>query len=73
MTLTEPQPPLAQRIDVALRRRSGRHVWELQVVVRDRGVVLRGRTLTYYAKQMAQQVATEVTGLPVLANEIVVR
>jgi len=39
-------------------------------MVKESGLVLRGRSSTYYAKQMAQQVAMEMTGMPILANEI---
>ncbi len=34
------------------------------------GLILRGHASTYYAKQMAQHVAVQVSGLPVVANEI---
>jgi len=33
-------------------------------------LILRGRTRTYYAKQLAQQAVMEATALPIRANEI---
>ncbi len=37
------------------------------------GVILMGRAGSYYAKQLAQHAAMEITGLPIHANEIEVR
>jgi osmotically-inducible protein OsmY len=45
----------------------------IRVVVHEQGLVLQGCAATYYAKQLAQHAAMEVTGLPLLANEIEVR
>jgi osmotically-inducible protein OsmY len=45
----------------------------IRVLVHERGLVLQGCASTYYAKQLAQHAAMEVTGLPLLANEIEVR
>jgi hypothetical protein len=49
---------------------AGGHVREFQLVVVDRGLILRGRAHTYYAKQLAQHAVMDATGLPILANEI---
>jgi hypothetical protein len=43
---------------------------EFRLVVRDKGLVLRGRARTYYAKHRAEIVVGEITQLPILANEI---
>jgi len=45
-------------------------VWNLRLVVRDNGLILRGQAHTYYAKQLAQHVVMELTWLPIQANEI---
>jgi hypothetical protein len=42
----------------------------LQLVPQGDGVVLRGRTRTYYAKQLAQQALMKATPMPIVANEI---
>lgn len=34
------------------------------------GLVLLGRTQTYHAKQLAQHALTEITDLPIQANEL---
>jgi hypothetical protein len=48
----------------------GRRLRNFRVVVRDEGIVLRGQTSTYYAKQLAQQAVLEATLLPIFANDI---
>jgi hypothetical protein len=45
-------------------------VQNLRLVVRDNGLILRGRAHTYYAKQLAQHVVMELTWLSIQANEI---
>jgi hypothetical protein len=50
-------------------RLSGR-VCHFQVVVVEKGLILRGQTRTYYAKQLAQHAVMETIALPILANEI---
>jgi hypothetical protein len=50
-------------------RLSGR-IKDLHVVVQDHGLILRGQTATYYAKQLAQHAVMQATELPILANEI---
>lgn len=48
-------------------------VRDFRVLVQEQGLVLEGCASTYYAKQLAQHAATEVSGLPVLANRIEVQ
>ena len=48
-------------------------VLRFRVLVQEQGLVLQGCAPTYYAKQIAQHAAMEVSGLPLLANEIEVR
>lgn len=64
---------MAEALESLLQRRLSGRVHELQVECQTEGVVLRGWTRTYYAKQMAQHVVMDVTDWPILANEIVVR
>jgi hypothetical protein len=47
----------------------GSHVRHFQVLRRDDGLILKGRTRTYYAKQLAQQLVMR-NNQRVLANEI---
>jgi hypothetical protein len=51
-------------------QRLGAQVRDLRIVINEQGVRLRGRTETYYAKQLAQHVVMEATDVPILANEI---
>jgi hypothetical protein len=58
------------RIEQHVRCRLSGRVRDLQIVVHDHGLVLRGHAQTYYAKQLAQHVVMETTSLPIRANEI---
>jgi hypothetical protein len=56
------------------RRLIGRvRLRSFRVLVHEQGLILQGCALTYYAKQLAQHAAMDITGLPILANEIEVR
>lgn len=56
-----------------LQRRLIGRVRDLHVESQGQGLILRGWARTYYAKQLAQHAAMEVTGLQILANEIMVQ
>jgi hypothetical protein len=45
-------------------------VREFELVLKDRGLILRGHSSTYYAKQLAQHAVMEAADLPIVANEI---
>jgi len=68
--LRETLVPQEEHLEMLVQRRVGSRVRDLRVVVRPGGVVLRGRTSTYHAKQLAQHAAMELGSLPILANEI---
>jgi hypothetical protein len=59
-----------QELEAQLQHRLVGRVSNLHLIPQDRGLVLRGRSLSYYAKQLAQQTLMAVTDLPLLANEI---
>jgi hypothetical protein len=61
-----------ERLESLIERRLGNRVRDLRVVVRETGLILRGRVATYHAKQLAQHAAMEMTTLPILSNEIAV-
>jgi hypothetical protein len=52
--------------------RTGRRVHGLRVELREEQVVLRGRTTSYYIKQLAQHCVWDVLPDARLANDIVV-
>ena len=58
------------RVEEHVRCRLSGRVCDLQVVVRNDGLVLRGHAQTYYAKQLAQHAVMEASNLPIRANEI---
>ena len=51
-------------------RRLGNRVRNLRVLRQGGGLVIQGRTTTYYAKQLAQHAAMELDSEPILANDI---
>ena len=60
----------ATRLEAHVQSRLCGRVRDLRLSVHDKGIVLQGRTHTYYAKQLAQHAVMEATELPVLANDI---
>jgi hypothetical protein len=59
-----------ERLESVLLRGLGNRVRDLRVILLPEGLILQGRTATYYAKQMAQHVAMQHADLQILANEI---
>ncbi len=52
------------------RRRLRGWVRGLELVATDHGLILHGQAHSEYARQLAQQVVAEATGLPILTNAI---
>jgi hypothetical protein len=71
-SLAAVEPPFVpeKHLELQVQRRLGSRIRDLRVIVRHEGVILRGRTSTYHAKQLAQHAAMELADLPILANEI---
>lgn len=67
--------PTADQLEALIQRRLFGLAWVrgFHVLVQKQGLVLQGCAPTYYAKQLAQHTAMEVSGLPILANEIEVQ
>ena len=61
-----------ERLESILVRRLGNRIHGLRIIRLPEGLILQGRTATYHAKQVAQHVAMEAAGQPILANEIIV-
>jgi hypothetical protein len=59
-----------EQLEARVRCRLSGRVRNLQVLGQDNGLVLKGHSHTYYAKQLAQHAVMEATELPILANEI---
>jgi hypothetical protein len=62
-----------EQLEAQVERRLFGRVRDLQLRVREGGLVLHGRAATYYAKQLAQHAVMQATELPIRANEIQVR
>jgi hypothetical protein len=63
-------PETLARIEGHVRHRLTGLLCNFQLVVRDKGLVLRGHVRTYYAKQLAQHAVMEASSLPICANEM---
>ena len=59
-----------EQLEGLLHRRLGSRVRDLRVQKLPGGLVLHGRTGTYYAKQLAQHAAMELASTPILSNDI---
>jgi hypothetical protein len=59
-----------EQLETLMSRRLGNRIRDLRVSIQPAGVVLRGRTATYHAKQLAQHAAMELANLPIVANDI---
>ncbi len=57
-------------LEAQVRHRLSGQVLDIRLVVSGNGLVLQGRSRTYYAKQLAQQVVMDATAIPIIANEI---
>ena len=58
------------RLEADIQRHLRYYVRDFRMTVRDGGLVLSGRTRTYYAKQLAQHEVMGRSRLPIRANSI---
>jgi hypothetical protein len=65
-------PERRAELERHIQNRTGRRVYGLHIEVRDERVVLRGRTTSYYIKQLAQHCVWDVLPQAPLENSIVV-
>jgi hypothetical protein len=63
-------PDFAERVESRVQHLMAGRVRDFRVQIHDRGLVLRGRTRTYHAKQLVRQMAMEAAGMPILADEV---
>jgi hypothetical protein len=57
-------------LELHIQSRLGGLIREFRLVVVNGGLILCGRTYTYYAKQIVQHEVMQGSTLPILANEI---
>ena len=60
------------QLEVLIERQLARRVASFRIRYQDGGLILEGRTRTYYGKQLVQHAVMDATDLPILANNIVV-
>jgi hypothetical protein len=64
---------LAEKLEGYIERKACGRIRDLHVVCADNMIILRGRSRTYHAKQLAQEAVLDLTnGHSVLANQIIV-
>ena len=61
------------QIEAHIQSQLNGRIYGLRLLRETEGLVLRGRSRTYYVKQLAQHAVMAATDLPILANEIEVR
>jgi len=57
-------------LELSVQSRLAGRVSNFCLVRAEGGIILRGVSRTYYAKQLAQHAVMQVTELPIIANEI---
>jgi hypothetical protein len=62
--------PELDELEAHLQSHLSGRISGLRLDVQGDGLILRGRTRTYYAKQLAQQALMKATPIPIVANEI---
>jgi hypothetical protein len=67
-----PSPAAIDQLENHVKRHLHGRLRDFRLVVQGNGVILHGRTTTYYAKQLAQEAVREAFKLPILANVIAV-
>ena len=68
--MVAPREAEIARLEILVRSRLGGQVHFLQIQADSDGLVLRGRTRTYYAKQLAQHAVMAASDLPIRVNAI---
>jgi hypothetical protein len=63
-------PPGLDGIEARVQGRIGGRVFQFRLDWCEGGLVLRGHSVTYYAKQLAQHAVMAATELPIRRNEI---
>jgi hypothetical protein len=63
-------PAGLDELETRVQCRIGGRVLHFRLDWREGGLVLRGHSLSYYGKQLAQHAVMDATKLPILANEI---
>ena len=64
---------LVERIEQAVYTRTGGRIRGLHVQVADNGIVISGRTSTYYVKQLVTHAAMETSDELLVVNKVEVR
>jgi hypothetical protein len=63
---------LLKELEALVHSKLGSRIRDLQITAAPDGVILRGKSNSWYVKQLAQQAVMEAVCIRILANEIVV-
>jgi hypothetical protein len=70
-TVAKPAPgEFIADVEAIVKGRLNGRVGAFQLIVETQGLVLRGRCVSYHAKQLAQHLVMETSALRILANDI---
>jgi hypothetical protein len=72
-TLDRLTPESLAEMEAVVRQRLCGQLRDFRLSIRDSGLALGGRTLSFHAKQLAQHALMDITRAPITANEIEVR
>jgi hypothetical protein len=70
LALALPSPNGVAELEEHVRNRLKSRLRDFQIFFEDGGLILRGRTRTFHAKQLAQHAVMELCDLPIHGNEI---
>lgn len=60
------------QLEALIQRQLTRRLAQFRIRYQDGGLILEGRTRTYYGKQLVQHAVMDLADLPILANNIAV-
>lgn len=72
MAVRDPQSAEAEDLQAELHDRFRGRISGLRVLVRNGGLVLKGRARTFHVKQLVQHAVMKRSRVPILRNEIAV-
>ena len=65
-----PRASELEQIEAHVQSKLNGHLRHFHIRMQSDGLVLRGHSRTYYAKQLAQHAVMKATDIPILRNEI---
>jgi hypothetical protein len=64
------QACVIEDLEIQLQSQLSGRIYDLQLILQDGMLIIRGRSHTYYGKQLVLSAVMQATDVPVLANDI---